>query len=174
MATVFWDRKGVLMVEFMQQGTTITWQVYCETLKKLRRVMGMLMPSGLVLPMTMRVRIQLLALEHCSSISAGSCLAILLRALISLRGAIAGLPTWRTAWDHSDSAVMSRWKVSKHGWARRRQTSLTPAYKNLFLDKTITSIPAVPMLRSSLSIYASPPPPPLLVLSTVHQRLDSE
>jgi hypothetical protein len=27
------DRKGVLMVEFMQQGTTITSQVYCETLK---------------------------------------------------------------------------------------------------------------------------------------------
>jgi hypothetical protein len=23
-ATVFWDRKGVLMVEFMQQGTTGT------------------------------------------------------------------------------------------------------------------------------------------------------
>jgi hypothetical protein len=23
MATVFWDRKGVLVVEFMQQGTTI-------------------------------------------------------------------------------------------------------------------------------------------------------
>jgi hypothetical protein len=23
MATVFWERKGVLMVEFMQQGTTI-------------------------------------------------------------------------------------------------------------------------------------------------------
>jgi hypothetical protein len=23
-ATVFWDRKGVLMVEFMQQGTAIT------------------------------------------------------------------------------------------------------------------------------------------------------
>jgi hypothetical protein len=34
MATVFWDRKGVQMVEFMQQGTTITSQVYCETLKK--------------------------------------------------------------------------------------------------------------------------------------------
>jgi hypothetical protein len=30
----FWDRKGVLMVEFMQQGTTITSEVYCETLKK--------------------------------------------------------------------------------------------------------------------------------------------
>jgi hypothetical protein len=37
MATVFWDRKGVLMVEFMQHGTKITSQVYCETLKKLLR-----------------------------------------------------------------------------------------------------------------------------------------
>jgi hypothetical protein len=27
------DRKGVLMVEFMQQGTTITSEVYFETLK---------------------------------------------------------------------------------------------------------------------------------------------
>jgi hypothetical protein len=37
MTTVFWDRKGVLMVEFMQQGTTIMSEVYCETLKKLCR-----------------------------------------------------------------------------------------------------------------------------------------
>jgi hypothetical protein len=37
MATVFWDRKGVLMVEFMQQGTTITSEVYPEMLKKIRR-----------------------------------------------------------------------------------------------------------------------------------------
>jgi hypothetical protein len=27
----FWDRKGVLMVEFMQSGITITSQVYCKT-----------------------------------------------------------------------------------------------------------------------------------------------
>jgi hypothetical protein len=33
MATAFWDRKGVLMVEFMQQRTTIISEVYCETLK---------------------------------------------------------------------------------------------------------------------------------------------
>jgi hypothetical protein len=26
--TVFWDRRGVLMVEFIQQGTTITSKVY--------------------------------------------------------------------------------------------------------------------------------------------------
>jgi hypothetical protein len=33
MATVFWDRKGELMVELMQQGTTITSEAYRETLK---------------------------------------------------------------------------------------------------------------------------------------------
>jgi acyl-CoA thioesterase len=33
MATVFWDRKGVLMVKFMQQGTTITSEVYCKKKK---------------------------------------------------------------------------------------------------------------------------------------------
>jgi hypothetical protein len=37
MVTVFWDRKGVLVVEFMQQGTTVTSEVYCKTLKKLHR-----------------------------------------------------------------------------------------------------------------------------------------
>jgi ubiquinone biosynthesis protein Coq4 len=36
MATVFWDRKGVPMGEFMQQWTTVTLEVYCETLKKNR------------------------------------------------------------------------------------------------------------------------------------------
>jgi acyl-CoA thioesterase len=37
MAAVFWDRKGVLVVELMQQGTTIMPQVYCKTLKELHR-----------------------------------------------------------------------------------------------------------------------------------------
>jgi predicted GIY-YIG superfamily endonuclease len=32
-ANVFLDRKGVLIVEFMQQGTTITSEMYCKTLK---------------------------------------------------------------------------------------------------------------------------------------------
>jgi hypothetical protein len=38
MATVFCDRAGVLMVEFMQQGTTTMSEVYCETLKKKKTV----------------------------------------------------------------------------------------------------------------------------------------
>jgi hypothetical protein len=33
MATVFWDRKGVLLVEFMQQEATITSEVYYGTKK---------------------------------------------------------------------------------------------------------------------------------------------
>jgi len=36
MCTVFWDRQGVLLVEFLPQGTTINSAVYCKTLKKLR------------------------------------------------------------------------------------------------------------------------------------------
>jgi hypothetical protein len=31
MATIIRDRKGVLMVEFMQQGISVTSEVYCET-----------------------------------------------------------------------------------------------------------------------------------------------
>jgi hypothetical protein len=34
MAAVFWDRKGVLIVEFMQQGTTMS-EAYCRTLEEL-------------------------------------------------------------------------------------------------------------------------------------------
>ncbi|GFW77201.1 histone-lysine N-methyltransferase SETMAR [Trichonephila clavipes] len=36
-ATEFWDRHGVLLVEFMQQETTIKADAYCATLIKLRR-----------------------------------------------------------------------------------------------------------------------------------------
>ena len=37
MAAVFWNRKGILLTEFMAPGTTITSEVYCETLNKLWR-----------------------------------------------------------------------------------------------------------------------------------------
>jgi hypothetical protein len=35
--TVFWDRKGVLIMEFVQQTTIVMSEVYCKTLKKLCR-----------------------------------------------------------------------------------------------------------------------------------------
>jgi hypothetical protein len=37
-AAVSWDRKEMLMVEFMQHGTTIMSEVYCKTLKKCVRL----------------------------------------------------------------------------------------------------------------------------------------
>jgi hypothetical protein len=53
------------------------------------------------------------------------------------------LPTWRTGWDNSASTIMmSWWKVSEHGWAHRRQTSLAQTYKNLHPD-TRASFPVV-------------------------------
>ena len=36
MCTEFWDRKGVLLVDFLPQDSTINAGVYCNTLKKLR------------------------------------------------------------------------------------------------------------------------------------------
>ena len=33
MCTIFWDRQGVLLAEFLPQGTTINTAVYCKTLK---------------------------------------------------------------------------------------------------------------------------------------------
>jgi hypothetical protein len=55
MACVFWYRKGVLMVELMQKGTTVTSEVYCKILTKLYRVIqnkrhGMLTYGVVLLP----------------------------------------------------------------------------------------------------------------------------
>ena len=36
MATVFWDEKGLLLLEFMPQKTTITGQTYANTITALR------------------------------------------------------------------------------------------------------------------------------------------
>ncbi|GBM70471.1 Histone-lysine N-methyltransferase SETMAR [Araneus ventricosus] len=37
MVTVFWDAQGILLIEFMTHGTIINSEVYCRTLKKLKR-----------------------------------------------------------------------------------------------------------------------------------------
>ncbi|GFV93809.1 mariner Mos1 transposase [Trichonephila clavipes] len=53
MCTVFWDRKGVLLVDFLTRGDTINAAAYYATLQKLRRAIqnkrrGML-SAGVVL-----------------------------------------------------------------------------------------------------------------------------
>ncbi|GFV46800.1 mariner Mos1 transposase [Trichonephila clavipes] len=39
MATLFWDRRDVLLVDSMPQGTMINSGAYCATLRKLRRAL---------------------------------------------------------------------------------------------------------------------------------------
>jgi hypothetical protein len=84
-AALFWGRKGVKMVEFMQQRTTILSEMYCKTSKKLHRALqNRLLTSNVVLLMAMRVRMQQLVLKHCWSISTWSCLTTFLTAVIIL------------------------------------------------------------------------------------------
>jgi len=52
-ATVFWDRKRILLIDFLERGLTINADANCETVRKLRRAIqnkrhGML-SSGIVL-----------------------------------------------------------------------------------------------------------------------------
>ena len=54
MASVFWDRKGILLIDFMPPGSTINAAAYCATTTRLRRVIqnkrrGML-SRGVCLP----------------------------------------------------------------------------------------------------------------------------
>ena len=37
MESVFWDRKGILLIDFMPPGSTINAAVYCDTLTQLQR-----------------------------------------------------------------------------------------------------------------------------------------
>jgi hypothetical protein len=140
------------MVEFMQQGTTITTEVYCETLRKFvgpfRTKGKKCWHPGKRSSMSMHVRIQLLRTQALWSISTWNCLTTRLTALILFRVTNTYLPMWRTGCDQSASEIVRRWWKEAH----RRQTSLTQIYRNLFPD-TSASIPAVTMLRSSLITY---------------------
>jgi len=40
MGTVFWDAEGLILVEFLEPGQTITAACYVQTLHKLRRALG--------------------------------------------------------------------------------------------------------------------------------------
>jgi hypothetical protein len=105
MATVFWGSKGVLMVEFMQQGTTITPEVYCETLSAIQNKRHGILTYSIVL-------VHDNALLHAAART---------RALLDhfnwelfdhhpyspdLRATVTCLPTRRTGWDHIASTIM--------------------------------------------------------------------
>jgi hypothetical protein len=144
------------LVEFMQQGTTITSKVYRE---KLKEWVGPFRRKGVECwhtvywkysSVTMRFHIQLLALEHCWRISTERGLNTLLTAPISFRTAATYFPTWRLDPDHSAPTTSRSWlKVSRSGWVHSRQTTLTKAYKNLFPDTKTSLFPVVTTLRNS-------------------------
>jgi hypothetical protein len=54
MATVFWDHKGVLLVDFLTQGDKVNADRYCDTISRLREAIRRkrpgLMRRGVVLP----------------------------------------------------------------------------------------------------------------------------
>jgi hypothetical protein len=153
MATVFFDCRGVLMVEFMQEGTTIMSEVCCKTQKTLGPFTTKAWSADIwcthSTPPT-----QCASAYSCSHPNtAGAFQLGVWPPSLQPRSHSERLPPG-TGWDHSTYAVKrSWWKVSKCGWAHRRQTSLTQTYKNLCLDMTGASIPAVTTVRSSLSMY---------------------
>jgi hypothetical protein len=122
MAAAFWDRKGVLMVEFMQQGITVS-EMCCDTLKELCRAFqnkrcGMLTSSVMLLHdnacLHTAAHTQAL-LKHINLESDHPpCSPDLALSVYHL------LSTWRTGWVHRAATILrSWWKMSKHGWAHR-------------------------------------------------------
>ena len=53
MATVLWDRKRILLIDFLERGLTINADAYCETVRKLGRAIQNkrreMLSSGIVL-----------------------------------------------------------------------------------------------------------------------------
>jgi hypothetical protein len=91
MATVFWDSKGVLMVEFMQQGSTITPEVYSKNTKK-KELHRAIQNKRREMLTSIRVYLHNNARPHTAARTRallehfnGSCLTILLTALILLQ-----------------------------------------------------------------------------------------
>ena len=87
MATVFWDRKGILLIDFLERGLTINADAYCETVRKLRWAIQKkdveCCPVGLCFCMTMRDLIPQLELLNCCNNFAGKFLPTRPRAPIS-------------------------------------------------------------------------------------------
>ena len=47
MATVFWDQEGVVLVDFLEGGKTVTGSYYVEVLRKLRTELAKKRPAKL-------------------------------------------------------------------------------------------------------------------------------
>jgi transposase len=158
-ATLFWERKGVLMVEFMQQGIIMS-QVYCKTLKRLCRAIhnkrfGM-MTTGVVL-LHDNVRLH----THTAART---------RALLEhFNWELFDHPTYSSHLAPSDCHLftyLKNWLGSQRrnnneelmecvaAWMSSKEADfLTQEYRNLLPDVTTASVPAMTTMRSSLTMY---------------------
>ena len=66
MASVFWDRKGILLVDFMPLGATINAAAYCDNLTRLRRTIQRNIVRRRV-PAPRQPAAQFRASHHCTS-----------------------------------------------------------------------------------------------------------
>ncbi|GBL54733.1 hypothetical protein AVEN_182212-1 [Araneus ventricosus] len=86
MVTIFWDAQGILLIEFMTCRTTINSEVYCCTLKKLKRAIqnkrrGLLSSGVVLLHDNARPHTAVRTGEVCSN-SNGMCFNILLQPVL--------------------------------------------------------------------------------------------
>jgi hypothetical protein len=180
MAAGFCDWKGVLMVEFMQQGTTV---IIRSVLWDTKRIV-----QGHSEQKAWNACIQHTCSVPWQCVSAYSCLHLSTTATFQL-GVVwppflqpcscsdwlppVHLKNWLRSQCFNNNELMKGVKT----WLSSQEENLTQAHKNLFPDTSV-SIPVVTALKSSLSMYVlfvhntiffS-----LLVLLTPHWRLLSE
>jgi len=140
MATVFWDRMGILLTDFMASGTTITSEIYCETLNKLRRSIqnkrrGMLTKGVVLLHDNTR--------PHTAA-RTGRFSTTLLTVRTWLQAIIISSPRWMSGWLPSASTpTKSSWMESTTGCiqgriklfgASRQWKHFRPLFQAVFLS----------------------------------------
>jgi len=148
MCTVFWDWKGILLIDFLPRGQTIKADVYCETLRKLRRAIqnkrrGLLSKGVVFLHDNAR--------PHTANVTKN--LTILRTALTSLLATFICSYISSLSLAVNTSTMTKSWKkMFPTGWRHKRQTSMKKVYKNLcHAMRNACEISAV-MWKSSLRV----------------------
>lgn len=135
LCTVFWDRKGILLIKFLARGETVNAERYCATLQNLRRTIQNKRREMQVLS-TCTITLSHIRLGSqqffCSS-SAGRCLTIHPIARISPPAISIFSCTSRNSCPVSITHItvtQSCRRLSHTGSYPRRQTSTTQEYKS--------------------------------------------
>ena len=162
LATFFWDREGVLLVDFLERGSTINCERYCETMKKLRRAIqnkrrGKL-SSKVLFFMTTPARTRPIALESSWIILDGRYLIIRRTVRILRLATTTCFQTWRPGSQRSTSTTTRNCRQAwMSGWSLRQQNSMTMELISLCTAMVSASIwtATTCMLKNSLRLWLS-------------------